>query len=134
MASADRQAMSRQIVMERAASARLPARFAEQREAFSYGDAPLLIYWEATQSCELACIHCRAAAIAQRDPHELTSEEARSLLHQIVNFGGRSLPHLVVTGGDPLRRPDLFELIAYGGASDYRSRLRLAGTGALTLR
>ncbi len=45
--------MSRQIVMERAASARLPARFAEQREAFSYGDAPLLIYWEATQKPNL---------------------------------------------------------------------------------
>mgnify|MGYP003770918105 CR=1 FL=1 len=132
MASADRQAMSRQIVMERAASARLPARFAEQREAVSYGDAPLLIYWEATQSCELACIHCRAAAIARRDPHELTSEEARSLLHQIVNFGRRSRPHLVVTGGDPLRRPDLFELIAYGRSLGLSISATPAGTAALT--
>ena len=124
--------MSWRIVLDRTVSTRLPARFAEQREAFSYDDAPLLIYWEATQSCELACIHCRAAAIARRDPHELTSTEARALLRQIVDFGGRSLPHLVITGGDPLRRPDLFELIAYGRSLGISISATPAGTAALT--
>ncbi len=124
--------MNRQIALEGATRTRLPARFAERRDAFRYGDAPRLIYWEATQSCELACIHCRAAAMLRRDPNELTSAEARALLRQIVAFGGRSLPHLVITGGDPLRRPDLFELIAYGRSLGLSISVTPAGTAALT--
>ncbi|MFB6286393.1 MAG: radical SAM protein, partial [Candidatus Bipolaricaulia bacterium] len=86
------------------------------RDRFVYDRAPLLVYWEATRACDLACQHCRADAIAKRHPLELATDEAKRLFDDIktsAEEGGRA-PHIVVTGGDPLHRPDLFELIAYG--------------------
>ena len=70
---------------------------------------PMLVYWETTQACGLACRHCRAEAVSTPHPNELNHEEGKSLLRQIAAF--EPLPHLVLTGGDPLQRADLFELI-----------------------
>ncbi len=75
-----------------------------------YAKNPMLVYWEMTQACALACRHCRAEAIATPHPNEMTHEESRSLLRQILAFG-RPLPHLILTGGDPMQRPDVFALI-----------------------
>jgi radical SAM protein len=69
----------------------------------------MLAYWETTQACGLACRHCRAEAIATPDPNELTHAEGMNLLHQFATFDRP--PHLVLTGGDPLKRADLYELI-----------------------
>ncbi len=80
---------------------------------YVFSRTPRMIYWEMTRACDLACRHCRAEAIASRDPHELSTEEALSLLDQIVEFG-EPLPHLVCTGGDPLKRPDLETIVAAG--------------------
>jgi AdoMet-dependent heme synthase len=71
---------------------------------------PLLVYWETTQACALSCKHCRAEAMPFAPPGELSSEEGKQLLRQIAAFG-EPLPHLILTGGDPLSRMDLFELI-----------------------
>ena len=71
---------------------------------------PMLVYWEMTQACALACRHCRAGAISTRRPDELTVAQSKRLLLQIAGFGN-PLPHLVLTGGDPLKRPDLYNLI-----------------------
>lgn len=101
-------------------------------EQFVYRQAPLLIYWEATRACELACIHCRAESVSQRHPLELRTEEVRQLLEQISTFGWPRLPHLVITGGDPLQRPDLFELIAYGRGLGIPVSVTPAGTARLT--
>lgn len=70
-----------------------------------------MLYWEMTRACDLACRHCRAEAIPWRDPDELTTDEASVLLRQILEFG-EPLPHLVCTGGDPLKRPDLQVIVA----------------------
>lgn len=102
------------------------------RRHFVYDRAPRLVYWEATQSCALACVHCRAAAEARRSPLELSTTEARALLHQIAGFGVDPLPQLVITGGDPLQRPDLFELIAYARGLGLTVSVTPAGTDALT--
>jgi radical SAM protein len=110
----------------------LPILFRSRQEQFVYAEAPKFVYWEATQSCALACTHCRAAAIPQRSPWELTTREARDLLRQIAEFGSDPLPHLVVTGGDPLQRPDLFALIAYGRELGLSISITPAGTEALT--
>jgi radical SAM protein len=75
-----------------------------------YSKNPMLVYWEMTQACALACRHCRAEAMATPHPKEMTHEESRSLLRQILAFG-RPLPHLILTGGDPMQRPDVFALI-----------------------
>lgn len=109
-------------------------------ECFVYDDAPKLIYWESTRACDLACIHCRAEAVARRHPLELETGEVKDLLHQIAGFGpgaglsnGRGrLPHLIITGGDPLQRPDLFDLIAYGRGLGIPISVTPAGTPRLT--
>jgi radical SAM protein len=80
---------------------------------YRFERAPRMIYWEMTRACDLACRHCRAEAIAHRDPLELRTDEALTMLAQIRGFG-EPLPHLVCTGGDPLKRPDLLEIIREG--------------------
>ena len=73
--------------------------------------APRRVYWEVTRACDLACRHCRAEASPEPDPTELSPEEGLRLISELAEFGS-PLPHLVLTGGDPLKRPDLFTLIA----------------------
>ena len=83
---------------------------AHRPAAHDYSRSPMIVYWEMTQACALACRHCRAEAVSTPHPQELTHEESRNLLHQIASFGAPR-PHLILTGGDPLRRPDLYDLI-----------------------
>src|SRR5512146_2219230 len=83
---------------------------AVKAEGYVYGRAPMLVYWEMTNACGLACRHCRASAMAERSPLELTLDEGKRLLDDITGFG-RPYPHVVFTGGDPLLRPDLEELV-----------------------
>ncbi len=71
---------------------------------------PMLVYWEMTQACGLACKHCRAEAMPAPHPLELTSVESKRLLAQIAAFGS-PLPHLILTGGDPLSRRDVYQVI-----------------------
>ena len=76
-----------------------------------YAERPLLVYWELTRACDLACRHCRAQAIPNRSANELTTAEGLALLQAIARFGSPP-PRLVLTGGDPLKRPDLLEFVA----------------------
>jgi AdoMet-dependent heme synthase len=75
-----------------------------------YSRTPVNIYWEMTQACPLACRHCRASAMPEAHPNELTFEEGVTFLHQIPGFGD-PMPQLILTGGDPLERKDLYPLI-----------------------
>jgi len=75
-----------------------------------YSQTPINVYWEVTRACGLACRHCRAEAPPKADPNQLTFDEGVALLRQIKDFGD-PLPQLILTGGDPLIRPDLFDLI-----------------------
>ncbi|MDQ7801491.1 MAG: TIGR04053 family radical SAM/SPASM domain-containing protein [Armatimonadota bacterium] len=77
-----------------------------QRRRYVFDRAPLLIYWELTRACDLACQHCRAEAVRDRHPLELSTEEGRRMLRGATAFGD-PLPHWVLTGGDPFKRPDL---------------------------
>ena len=76
-----------------------------------YGRRPMLVFWETTRACQLACKHCRASATSAALPGELTTAEGFDLIDQVAGFG-RPFPILVLTGGDCLLRPDLFELVA----------------------
>jgi AdoMet-dependent heme synthase len=98
----------------------------------AFARAPMLIYWESTRACDLACVHCRAEAVSWRNPLELETHEVKEMLDQITAFGGPRLPHLVITGGDPLQREDLFELIAYGRSRNIIISVTPAGTARLT--
>jgi MoaA/NifB/PqqE/SkfB family radical SAM enzyme len=71
----------------------------------------MLVYWEMTQACGLACKHCRAQAMPKAHPLELNTEESNWFL-QLIGFGD-PLPHLILTGGDPLSRKDIYPLIDY---------------------
>jgi radical SAM protein with 4Fe4S-binding SPASM domain len=80
--------------------------------AFVRADAPARVYWEITRACGLACRHCRAEAMPLADPRQLDHDSGIKLLHQLAGVDPK--PHVVLTGGDPLERPDLWELIAEG--------------------
>lgn len=70
---------------------------------------PILVFWETTRACLLACRHCRASAVSEPLPGELSTEEAVRLVGSLADFG-RPSPVLVLTGGDVFMRPDLLEL------------------------
>jgi radical SAM protein len=72
----------------------------------------MLVFWETTRACQLACKHCRASATPEALPGELTSAEGFELIDQVAAFG-RPYPILVLTGGDCLLRPDIFSLVEY---------------------
>jgi radical SAM protein len=91
--------------------------------------APFLVIWETTQSCALACRHCRASARPYRDPQELTTEEGKRLIDDIVDMG---TPLIVFSGGDPTNRPDLCELIRHANSRGLRSATIPAASEHLT--
>ncbi len=84
---------------------------------------PILVFWETTKACPLACSHCRAQAISHSMPGELDSDASRRLIEQVASFGTPP-PILVLTGGDIMMRPDKFELIKY--ASDLGIRVAIS--------
>ncbi len=92
-------------------------------------DSPVLVFWEVTKACPLACRHCRAVAQPQRHPLELTTQEGRDLMDQVKAMG---TPLLILTGGDPMARPDLLELIAYGVGRGLRVSLAPSATSRLS--
>jgi radical SAM protein len=103
-------------------------------EGWAYNRAPMIVYWELTNACGLACRHCRATAMPDAAPGELTTAEAIALLDDITGFAGpgEALPHVVMTGGDPLRRHDLPELVAAATARGIGVSLAPAVTPLLT--
>ncbi len=72
---------------------------------------PRLIAWEVTRSCMLNCLHCRAAARYGRDPNELSTDECFRFLDDVKSF---SDPIIILTGGEPMLREDIFDLAEYG--------------------
>jgi radical SAM protein len=97
----------------------------------AFDRAPFIVVWETTRACALACVHCRAEAIPRRDPDELTTEEGCRLIDQVAAFGAPP-PILVLTGGDPLRRPDLVELVAHARQRGVSVSVTPSGTAAVT--
>jgi radical SAM protein len=94
---------------------------------FDFAQSPFVVIWETTRACALACRHCRAEAVPHRHPDELTTEEAKAMLRRVRAFGQVVF---VLSGGDCLQRPDVYELIEYG----FSLGLRMAVTPATTPR
>ena len=95
----------------------------------NFDQAPMLVIWEVTQACDLACVHCRASAQSERHPHELTTGQGYALLDEIRSFGE---PLMVFTGGDPLKRPDLLDLVKYSVKIGLRTNVTPSATPLLT--
>jgi radical SAM protein len=94
-----------------------------------FGERPFIAIWEVTQACDLACVHCRASAQPDRHPLELSTDEGKRLIDQIAAL---RVPVFVLTGGDPIKRPDLFELIAHARSVGVRVSLTPSATPLLT--
>jgi radical SAM protein len=95
-----------------------------------FDQAPFTIAWEVTRACAYACVHCRADAMHQRDERELSTEEAYVLIDRLADFG--NTPILIFTGGDPMMRRDLKELIAYATLKGLRCSLTPTATALAT--
>ncbi len=94
---------------------------------YLYSDAPRNVYWEMTIACDLVCKHCRAESIPCRDPQELTTEDGKALMRDVKTMGSM----MILTGGDPMKREDLLDLIAY--ARDIRLPLGITPSMTPTL-
>ncbi len=95
------------------------------RSVMAMHPPPRLVYWELTKRCNLRCAHCRAVPEAQADPAELTTPEGFRLIDELAGIGR---PLLVLTGGEPLLRDDLFVLADYARRRGLPSALATNGT------
>ncbi len=98
----------------------------QQINNIDFDERPFIAIWETTQACDLACVHCRASAQPDRHPMELSTEEGKNLIDQIATL---EVPVFVLTGGDPIKRPDLFELIGHARQKGVRVSLTDAFRG-----
>ncbi len=87
--------------------------------------APRLIAWELTRHCNLNCVHCRAAADRGPYENELTTQECLRILKEIKEVG---FPIIILTGGEPLLRPDIFDIARAASQEGFRPVLATNGT------
>jgi AdoMet-dependent heme synthase len=102
----------------------------ERLSAHDFDAAPFTIAWEVTRACAYSCAHCRADAQPKRDPRELDTVESKRLIDMLAGFDTR--PILVLTGGDPLMRRDIFELARYADERGLRVSLTPTATALPT--
>jgi len=98
-------------------------------KARDFAVRPLLVIWEMTQACDLKCMHCRASAQPMRHALELSTLEAFNLVDQVANT---RVPMFVLTGGDPLKRPDLQAIVRYARHRLVKTSLTPSATPLLT--
>lgn len=97
--------------------------------SINYNENPFIVIWELTRACQLKCLHCRAEAQYHRHPLELTFEEGKNLIDQIYEMDN---PLLVFTGGDPLERPDVFDIAEYAIQKGVRVSMTPSATPNVT--
>jgi AdoMet-dependent heme synthase len=86
---------------------------------------PRVVAWESTVACNLACVHCRAEAQTEPTQDEMNTAEVQELIDDIASF---ATPILIISGGEPLMRPDIFEIARYASARGLRAALSPNGT------
>jgi AdoMet-dependent heme synthase len=101
-----------------------------RQPAYDLSQRPFMVIWETTQACDLACKHCRAEAQPEHHPGALSFEESKQLVDQVVDLG---MPHplFILTGGDPFKRADIFEVTAYAAGRGLPVALSPSGTPLL---
>jgi radical SAM protein len=98
-------------------------------QSIDFNERPFVVIWENTRACDLACVHCRAAAQPKRSQFELTTKEGFALVDQIADLGPRVF---VITGGDPLKREDTYDMIRYAKQRGLEPALTPSATPLLT--
>ena len=96
-----------------------------------FSTKPIFVCWETTKACLLSCRHCRAGAIRNSLPGELDTETGMRLIDQLLEFG-EPYPALLLTGGDPLMRPDVFDLVRHAKARGIYTAVAASVTPLLT--
>jgi radical SAM protein len=94
-----------------------------------FDERPFIVIWETTQACDLSCVHCRACAQPVRSALELSTAEAKRLIDEVAAL---KAPVFVLTGGDPLKRPDILGLVEYASSHGVRISLTPSATPLLT--
>ena len=84
-----------------------------------------MVAWEVTRSCNLACVHCRASAVCEPYAGEFDTEKCKRILDEIATIGN---PVIILTGGEPMLRKDIYEIAAYGDRKGLRMVLATNGT------
>jgi radical SAM protein len=97
--------------------------------AVDFNESPFVVIWENTRACDLACVHCRAAAQSRRSQFELTTEEGFKLIDEVALLKPRVF---VITGGDPLKREDTYDLLQYARDKGLEPSLTPSATPLLT--
>lgn len=97
--------------------------------AVDFNVSPFVAIWETTRACDLACVHCRAAAQSRRSQFELTTEQGFTLINQIADLKPKVF---VITGGDPLKRDDVYDMIAYAKSAGLEPSVTPSATPLLT--
>lgn len=98
--------------------------------AADFGHSPLVVFYEITRACDLKCQHCRANSLRHCEPDELTPAQSRALVEQLLEFPRP--PMLVLTGGDPMKRADLFDLITHAVTAGLQVALTPSATPLVT--
>ncbi|HZW04598.1 MAG TPA: TIGR04053 family radical SAM/SPASM domain-containing protein [Anaerolineaceae bacterium] len=101
-----------------------------RQPTYDLNQRPFMVIWETTQACDLACKHCRAESQPEHHPNALSFEEAQLLIDQVVDLG-RPHPLFILTGGDPFKRSDIFDLTAYAAGCGLPVALSPSGTPLL---
>lgn len=104
----------------------------EQRSytARDFAFSPVVAYYEVTRACDLDCRNCRACAQINRHPNELTPSQSRTLLDQFASFP--KPPTLILTGGDPMKRPDIYDLARHAASIGLRTTMTVAATALMS--
>jgi radical SAM protein len=97
--------------------------------AIDFNVRPFVVIWENTRACDLACVHCRAAAQSKRSQYELSTEQGFALIDEIARIQPKVF---VLTGGDPLKRDDTYEMIRYARDKGLEPSLTPSATPLLT--
>ncbi|PKO08366.1 MAG: radical SAM/SPASM domain-containing protein [Chloroflexi bacterium HGW-Chloroflexi-2] len=101
-----------------------------RRPAYDLSQRPFMVIWETTQACDLACKHCRAESQPNHHPKMLSFEDGKMLIDQVVDLG-KPHPLFILTGGDPFKREDIFDLAAYASEQGLPVALSPSGTPLL---
>ncbi len=105
----------------------------ESMMAFGPNDvhhSPFLVFYETTRACDLSCKHCRACAQPLAHPKQLDTDAAKAMFDELAKFP--KPPLLVLTGGDPLKRPDIYELIRYAASLKLKVAMTPSATPLVT--
>ncbi|HEY3269543.1 MAG TPA: TIGR04053 family radical SAM/SPASM domain-containing protein [Armatimonadota bacterium] len=95
-----------------------------------FAHSPFVVFYEVTRACDLACAHCRACAMPNAHPRQLSNGASKDLISQIASFP--KPPLLIFTGGDPMKRPDIYDLVRHAVDSGVGAAMTPSATPLVT--